>query len=213
MSGKQNGFGFSSPPRRFCSDLFEHRCAPGTCDTPAQFFQRADQPDRHKDAAARGREVNQIGKGFVIVGVLFDQLNGENKTQLRRRQFPDRLIDHLSNSLQFGPDLSRQWRHSVGVDRSEQRVIDQMIINQLGAGQARQVAANRVFAGAGESKQHDDRVLQGRQFYSPFRGFLPRGLTGGLGGVVGVGSAVGAGGGAGMSALANRGSKSSRIAS
>ena len=91
------------------------------------------------------------------------------------------------------------------------RIVDHA--SELGAGQARQVPANRVLARAGKSQQHNDRVLQFRQFYSLFRGLFPRGLAGGLGGVVGVGSAVAAGGGGGISAFANRGSKSSRIAS
>ena len=124
MSGNQDGFGFSSLTRRFCSDLFEHGGPRGIDHPPAQFFQFADQPDRHEDATACCGELNQIRKGLVIVGVLFDQLNGENKTQLWRRQFPDRLIHHLSHSLQFGPNLSRQWLHSFGIDRREQRVID-----------------------------------------------------------------------------------------
>jgi hypothetical protein len=51
--------------------------------------------------------------------------------------------------------MLRQRLYAVGVNRGKQRIIDQMVVDQFGAGAFRQFTSNRVFAGAGKSDQQD----------------------------------------------------------
>ena len=50
--------------------------------------------------------------------------------------------------------------HAVSVDDRKNRIVDQVVVDQPGAGSFAQFAPNRVLARSGKTDQGDDRVLE-----------------------------------------------------
>ena len=120
---------------------------------------RKHKPDRNEQG------LPLTGGGFYfsvvteIARVVFDQVIGEDKAVFRRGDVHHRIENNVPYSCHVIPDIFRQFCFAVRVDKAEDRVVDEMIVNQAKICSPYKLLRNRVFSRTRETDQINDNVL------------------------------------------------------
>ena len=90
-------------------------------------------------------------KGLEFAGLPFNQFHCKDEAEVWWREFANSAVNDLSDLFYFGPYAGWQWGDTIGVNYRKDGVIDEMIVDEFGAGEIAKLSTYSVLAGAGKT--------------------------------------------------------------